>query len=123
MKSRLRTADRAGSVAQAETEQEDGFDHAPPAGDRLHLGLPESLGGIDLGHRHLQVAIAELDRLELDVALDLIVVEPALIDLERRIVEQAQMDRPEAVAGVGQPGADEEAEEERMDETGGDRPV
>src|SRR4051794_25857643 len=51
------------SAPHPEPEENDRAQHRPPAGNRLHLGVPEGFRRVDLGHRYLTGAIAQADGL------------------------------------------------------------
>src|SRR5205809_4679655 len=102
----------ARSPAQPEPDVDERPQDRPPSDDWAHLRLSERLGRVDLGHRHLGRPVAESDRAQVQVGLQLVLVQPRLIEVDVRVGENARADCPEAVGRLADPAPRHEREEE-----------
>src|SRR3954447_839500 len=73
-------------LLQSQPQEDQGPQDRPPPGDRLHLRLSLLLRGIDLGDRALGEAVAEADGLEQQVRLQLVLVQPVLVERDARVL-------------------------------------
>src|SRR5439155_22564769 len=86
---------------------------APAVPDQPHLGGAARM--IAHGHRHFTHPIAAAHRLEQQVWLELIAVEPRLVEPDARVVEQRQAEGAETVGPVGRWPAAGDAEQPRVE--------
>src|SRR6266508_1065133 len=98
---------------QAEPEEERRPDDAPPVEERADLRI-RAAPGIGLRYRHLAHAIPERDRLEVDVILELVAVEPWLVDADPGVIEQRETVGAKAVRHVRARKAGHQAEREAV---------
>src|SRR6185369_1155248 len=102
------------SASDAEAQQDRRAQHRPPAGDRLHLRIADGLRRVDLGDRRLGRPVAEADRLPVEIGLELVLVEPALVQVDARVVEQLGAEGAEAVGRLGHALAGGQREQHRV---------
>src|SRR5258706_15215496 len=106
--------DRADSLAQPQAEQDHRAQDRPPPGDGRHLRISHGLGRIDLRDGHLRRAIPESDDLPVEVRLELVFVEPSLIEVYSLVIEKACAEGSKAVRGLGNPLSGCEGEKNRV---------
>jgi hypothetical protein len=83
-------------------KEDKGAEHAPPAGDGANLGVRDVRGvRIGLGDRNFHDAIAALADFPVDVILELVSVEPALVEVDSGIVEKREPIGAKAVGEIG----------------------
>src|SRR4051812_44768000 len=92
---------RGALLLYPQAEVNDRPEDAPPVDDRPHFRVTELVARIDLRHRHLGVPVAEADRFEHQVRLELVAVEPLLPPVDPGIAQQAGLERAEAVRALG----------------------
>src|ERR1700722_3860580 len=85
-------AEAKGSLSQPQPEQEHWPQDAPPAGDWLHLGDSRVFRRIDLGAGDFLVPVAQAEDFEEHVNFQLVFIEPGLIQVDTRVVEQGKAD-------------------------------
>src|SRR5262249_53459524 len=88
-----------GSVTESEAQVDERAQDAPAVAEQAHLRGAAPM--IADGHRGLLHAVAGADDLVEQVGLELVAVEPGLRELDARVVEQRQAERPHAVRAVG----------------------
>ena len=109
--------------SDTESEQKNRPENAPPTGDRLHLCDPQSFGWIDLSAWYLAVLIAQSDDFETNVNFHFIFVKPGLLNVNRGVVKNREMDGSKSVGGIRQPFAGSKAEQDGVDKLGGQPPI
>src|SRR2546428_3559400 len=100
------------SGAEVQCEEQDGPDHVPPVDDRPDLRVVRAAVRVRLRDRDLADPIAQRDELPVEVVLELIPVEPALVSADARVVEQREAVRAEAVRHVGAVESTQEPEDQ-----------
>src|SRR6185369_13871046 len=103
------------SLLEPEADQEERAQDGIPALEGDHLGVPLHLLVVDLAHRRLAHLVSALHDLDEEVGLELVFDQPLLPEVDPWIVQQAALEHPEAVGGIGGREAEEGAEEERVD--------
>src|SRR5688572_18940311 len=76
---------RRKSPAQPECEEEDGSEATPPVDDRPHLRVVSLPGNVVLRHGDLAHAVAQREHSVVQVVLELVAVEPLLIEKDARV--------------------------------------
>src|SRR5881628_1723778 len=89
-------------------------DAAPPVDDRPHLRIVALARDVVLRDGDLDDAIAERDRAVVEVVLELVAVEPVLLQADARVVEEREPIGPETIRDVGGVEAGEDAERQRV---------
>src|SRR5262249_26274267 len=102
-----------GSALEPETEIDERSHDAPSVADEPHLGRAARM--IAHRDRHFMDAVPAAHRLEEQVGLELVAVEPRLVETDPRVVEQVRAERPEPVRAVGRRIAAGDAEERGID--------
>src|ERR1700730_15482891 len=89
---------------------------APPAGNGFHFCISLLARWIDLGHRHLAMAIAEPDRIIEKIRLQFILIEPILPPLDSRVPQNVCAEGAKSVGGLGDVLADKHRKHQRVNE-------
>src|SRR5438270_5847986 len=104
------------SCFQSQAEIDDGAQDAPPVDERPHFRVPELMRRINLRDRNLAMPVPQRDRLQQEVRLELVAVEPVLAPVDSRIAKQRGSKRAKAVRALGDALAGGEREDERVDD-------
>ena len=86
---------------QPKTEVDDRPEDAPPVDARPHFRVAQRVRRIDFRHRDLHVAVAEPDRFQHQVRLQLVAIEPLLPPVDPRIAQDRGAEGAEAVGALG----------------------
>ena len=108
------TAHDADSGPEMKGEEQRRPDHVPPVDDRADLRVVLAPRRIGLRDGHFAHPIPKRDRLPMDVVLELVPIEPRLVDAHPGVVEEREPVRAEAIRDVGPVESGEDAEHERV---------
>src|SRR5665811_11858 len=107
-------APRRRSSLHPESKKEGRPEQPPPVADPPHLRV--SLRGvIPDGHRVLHDAVPAPDDLEENVRLQVVAVQPGLVQVDRRVAQELRPEDAEPVRGVRDAVEGEDAEDHRVD--------
>src|SRR5437773_2189956 len=108
-----RITNRPPSLSDPEANIHQRPQYGPPADDRRHLRLTKPARRVDLGHRDFGRSKATLDGAQIEIRLELVLVEPALVQADARLCEHAAMHGTKAVRRLGDAATRDQRKEQR----------
>src|SRR5262245_26040308 len=111
------------SFFQSQAKIDDRTQDAPPVDDRPHFRVSVFGRRIDLRYRHFAVPVSQADRLQQQVRLELVSIEPRLPPVDAWIAQQRGPKRPKPVRALGNAFSRRNREYQRVKHSSAEDPV